>query len=147
MCKSKSCGAYYESHIELAVAVFKTQDQGLLNSLKNFLTLLPSSECLENVLKLAICESAVSDPDSCRWLLSHPFYMEPELDVSNFVLESVTTQFQSQGFVLNQDFWLGPNDRLYLNIHGEVSVLMEGLADQSSLLREIFISHQKRCTS
>jgi hypothetical protein len=147
MCKSQSCGSSYETHIELAVAVFKTQDGGLVNSLKNFLTLLPSSQCLEDVLKLAICQSAVSAPEACRWLLSNPSYMEPELDVSHFVLESVMTQLQNQGFVLNQDFWLGSNDRLYLNIHGKFSVLTEGLTNESSLLKEIFISHQKCCAS
>jgi hypothetical protein len=146
MCKSQSCGPFYETHIELAVAVFKTQDQRLVNSLKNFLTLLPSPQCLEDVLKFAICQSAISDSDSCRWVLTHPSYMEPELDVNHFILESVTIQLQNQGFVLNQDFWLDPNNQLYLNIHEKANIKVEDLANNASLLRELFISHQKDST-
>jgi hypothetical protein len=144
MCKSQSCGPSYETHIELAVAVFKTQDRGLVTSLKNFLTLLPSSQCLEDVLKLALCQSAVSEPKACRWILGNADCVEPELDVIHFVLESVTTQLQSQGFVLDRDFWFGPDSQIHWNIPGSENALTEGLSEKFYLLPEIFIYFQNR---
>jgi hypothetical protein len=147
MCKSQSCGPSYETHIELAVAVFKTQDRGLVTSLKNFLTLLPSSQCLEDVLKLALCQSAVSDPKACRWILNNAACIEPELDVIHFVLESVMTQLQSQGLVLNQDFWLGSDSQIHWNIPSSANALTEDLSDRSYHLQEMFIYFQNRRAS
>jgi hypothetical protein len=83
MCKVKSCDSYYETHVELAVAVFKTRDRGLVRSLKNFLTLLPSPQCLEEILKFAICHLAATDPETCHWLLCNAACLEPELDLSH----------------------------------------------------------------
>jgi hypothetical protein len=143
MCKSASCESYYESHVELAVAVFKTQNQKLVISLKNFLTLLPSPQCLEEVLKSAVCQAAVTDSETCRWILSHASSMEPELDLRHFLMESVTAQFQDWGFVFNQDFWFDRDNRLHLNVRGKMRILAEELSDSTSLLEEIFIYGQK----
>lgn len=147
MCKSQTCGPSYETYIELAAAVFKTQDRGLVNSLKNFLTLLPSSQCLEDVLKLAVCQSALNDPKCCRWLLENSDCMEPELDVSQFALESVTTQLQNQGLVLDRDFWLGPDNHLQWNVSSSANALTKDLSEKSYLLPELFIYFQNRRAS
>jgi hypothetical protein len=83
MCKVTSCDPHYETHVELAIAVIKTHDRGLVHSLKNFLTLLPSPQCLEEILKLAICHLATTDPETCRWLWCNAACLEPELDLSH----------------------------------------------------------------
>jgi hypothetical protein len=140
MCKSKSCEPCYETHVELAVAVFKTQNKALVNSLKNFLTLLPSSQCIEEVLKAAIFQLSATDPEACLWLLHNASCLNPELDLSQFVMESVTTQLQDRGFVLDRDFWFGPDDRLYLNEQGNAAAIAKELSRKDALLEELFLT-------
>jgi hypothetical protein len=81
MCASKSCELDYEIHVELAVTVFKTQNKVLVDSLKNFLTVLANPKCIERVLIAAIYQLAETDPEICRWLLRNSSYLEPELDL------------------------------------------------------------------
>jgi hypothetical protein len=140
MCKSKSCEPYYETHVELATAVFKTQNKALVNSLKNFLTLLPNSQCIEEVLKAAIFQLPATDPEACLWLLHNSCCLDPEFDLIKFVMESVTTQLQDRGFVLDRDFWFGPGDRLCLNEQGKAAEIAEGLSRENGLLGELFLT-------
>jgi hypothetical protein len=143
MCKSKSCEPYYETHVELAVAVFKTQNTALVKSLKNFLTLLPSSNCIEKVLKAAVCQLPETDPEACLWLLHNASCLDPELDMKQFALASVTAQLQNQGFIVGRDFWFGSDDRLYWNDQGKETAIAEGLSGEHSLLGELFIRYQQ----
>jgi hypothetical protein len=143
MCKSKSCEPYYETHVELTVAVFKTQNKALVNSLKNFLTLLPSSNCIEEVLKAAICQLPATDPEACFWLLHNASCLDPELDMNQFMIASVTAQLQGQGFVVGRDFWFGSDDRLYWKDPGKAAAIAEGLSGEYSLLGELFIHYQQ----
>jgi hypothetical protein len=140
MCKSKSCEPYYETHVELAAAVFKTQNKALVSSLKNFLTLLPTSQCIEEVLKAAIFQLPATDPEACLWILHNSSCLDPELDLIQLVMEAVTAQLQNRGFVLDRDFWFGPGDRLYWNEQGKATAIAEGLSSEDSFLGENFIT-------
>ncbi|NJM64163.1 MAG: hypothetical protein HC851_00115 [Acaryochloris sp. RU_4_1] len=143
MCKSIGCEPYYEPYVELAVTVFKTQDKVLVDSLKSFLTLLPSSQCIEGVLVTAIYQLAETGPETCRWLLGNPSYLEPEFDVIQFSMGSVSTWLQNQGFVLNQDFWFEPIGQLHLNEKIQAAVIATDLSDGPLLLEEMFIHSQR----
>jgi hypothetical protein len=147
MCAINSCEPSSKPHIELAIAVFKKHDKALVNSLKNFLTLLPTSNCVEDVLKSAICQLAASDPEDCRWLLRNAPCLEPELDLIQFVMETVSTQFQNEGFKLDRDFWFDPCDRLCLNIRGKATIIVDGLSGEFSLLENIFLHRQQHFQS
>jgi hypothetical protein len=127
-------------HVELAVAVFKTQNKALVNSLKNFLTLLPNSQCIEEVLKAAILQLPATDPKACLWLLHNSYCLDPEFDLIKFVIESVTAQLQDRGLVLDRDFWFGPDDRLYLNEQGKAAAIAKELSRKDALLEELFLT-------
>jgi hypothetical protein len=146
MCKLKSHEPHYEIYIELAVAVFKTQDKTLIDSLKNFLTTLPNAQQIEDVLKLSICQLAQTDLESCRWLVKNCSCLETELNVTQFMMESVISQFQNQGFILNRDFWFESGNRLHVSIQKEVNSVTKKVIQDPSLL-EAFVSCQKYCQS
>jgi hypothetical protein len=80
MCASNSCGFY----TELATDVFKTQNPALLKSLKDFLTDLPCSQSVEEILIEAFYQLVQIDPDTCRWLLHNSGYLLPEVDLVEF---------------------------------------------------------------
>lgn len=80
MCASNSCGFY----TELATDVFKTQNSTLLKSLKDFLTDLPCSQSVEEILIEAFYHLAKIDPDACRWLLHNNDYLLPEVNLVEF---------------------------------------------------------------
>jgi hypothetical protein len=80
MCASNSCGFYSE----LATDVFKTQNLALLKSVKDFLTDLPCSQSIEEILIEAFYQLAKIDPDACRWLLHNYIYLLPEVNLIEF---------------------------------------------------------------
>lgn len=80
MCASNSCGFY----TELATDVFKTQNLALLKSLKDFLTDLPCSQSVEEILIEAFDQLAKIDPDACRWLFHNYAYLLPEVNLVEF---------------------------------------------------------------
>lgn len=111
MCVSEA----YESHIEIAVDVFKARDRASLQSLKDFLTVLPTPKCIEEVLAEAIYRLVETDPDASRWLLQNPSYLMPELDLVEWVRQSAFCMLQEQGFEPSQDFRLEADGRLYFS--------------------------------
>lgn len=140
MCASKSCELDYETHIELAVTVFKTQNKVLVDALKNFLKVLPSPKCVERVLIAAIYQLAETDPEICRWLLLNPSYLEPELDLVKLAKESLSAWLQERGFVLGQDFIFEPSGRLQLNEKAKAAMIAESLSGDRLLLEEILLN-------
>ncbi|NJL51293.1 MAG: hypothetical protein HC930_02060 [Hydrococcus sp. SU_1_0] len=80
MCASNSCGFY----AELATDVFKTQNLALLKSLKDFLTDLPCSQSVEEILIEAFYKLATIDSAACRWLLHNHDYLLPEVNLVEF---------------------------------------------------------------
>jgi hypothetical protein len=110
MCLSNLC----EPYIELAMDVFKTQNKALLKSLKDFLTGLPNSSCVERVLTTAFQQLAVMDSQACRWLLRNSCVLLPEVDLVEQAIQLAQTLLQAQGFVLGQDFSFEPSGRITL---------------------------------
>lgn len=76
---------------EIAVDVFKTQNLALVSSLKDFLTVLPTPKCVEEVLVAALHQLAETEPGACRWCLQHAPCLEP-FDIS----EKVKTELMSR---------------------------------------------------
>jgi len=109
MCISNST---CKPHVELAIDVFKTQTPTLVNSLKDFFTALPSPKCVEEILATALYQLADTDPEACRWLLRHPHYLKPELDLVELATQFALKKLQAQGFVQEQDFKFESNGKL-----------------------------------
>ena len=127
----------YQSYIELAIDVFKTQDQVLLKSLKDFLTFLPSPIDIEQILAASIYQLAEVDSDSCRWLLRNPFYLMPELDLIDLARKMTFSKLESYGFAEGEDFQLDNNNKLRLSEIAKTTLLEESSMCDRFLLEEI----------
>jgi hypothetical protein len=123
--------------VELAIDVLKVQSKALVNSLKDYLTVLPSPQCIEEVLAAAIHQLAETDPDACRWMLRNPDYLEPELDLVELAMNLALSKLQNQGFVLEQDFKFEPNGRLQINQKAKAQLMVGNSACDRLLLEEI----------
>ena len=122
-------------HLELAVDVFKSQNPALIISLKNFLTVLPNPQCVEDVLTAAIYVLAKTEPEACRWILRNSYYLNPEVDLVEFTNNLALKKLQNLGFVLNQDFKLEPHSHLQVTEKAKAG-LMEDNSDGDRLLLE-----------
>ena len=131
MCLAKT----YDIHLELAVDVFKSQNPALIISLKNFLTVLPNPQCVEDVLTAAIYMLAKTEPEACRWILRNSYYLKPEVDLVEFTSNLAVTKLQNRGFILNQDFKFEPNSHLQVTEKARAG-LMEDNSDGDRLLLE-----------
>ena len=127
----------YESDVELAVEVFKAQEQASINYLKDFLTVLPSPRCIEQVLAAGFYRLAETDPDACFWLVRHPYYLMPELDLIEEARKFALSKLQSQGLVLGQDFRFEPSGRLQISEKAKAELLVGNSAGDRLLLKEI----------
>lgn len=131
MCLAKT----YDIHLELALDVFKSQNPALIISLKNFLTVLPNPQCVEDVLTAAIYTLAKTEPEACRWILRNSYYLKPEVDLVEFTSNLALTKLQHQGFVVNQDFKFESNSHLQVTEKAKAG-LMDNNSDGERLLLE-----------
>ncbi|AFZ19259.1 hypothetical protein [Allocoleopsis franciscana] len=133
MCLAKT----YDIHLELAVDVFKSQNPALIISLKNFLTVLPNPQCVEDVLMAAIYMLAKTEPEACRWILRNSYYLKPEVDLVEFTSNLALTKLQNQGFLLNQDFNFEPNRHLQVTEQAKAGLMVDNSDGDRLLLEEI----------
>jgi hypothetical protein len=124
-------------HLELAVDVFKSQNPALIISLKNFLTVLPNPQCVEDVLTAAIYTLAKTEPEACRWILRNSYYLKPEVDLVEFTSNLALTKLQNRGFVLNQDFKFEPNSHLQVTEKAKAGLMADNSDGDRLLLEEI----------
>lgn len=122
---------------EIAVDVFKTQNLALVRSLKDFLIVLPSPKCVEQVLAAATHQLAETEPEACRWLLHHASCLEPELNLVELAMKLARKSLENQGFLLGQDFGFEPNGRLYINEKAKTDLMVGISAGELLILKEI----------
>ncbi|MEC4804992.1 MAG: hypothetical protein SAJ12_05935 [Jaaginema sp. PMC 1079.18] len=101
-----------ESYIELTVAVCQAQTLSSLRSLKDFLTVLANPVSIEKVLLQGIYLLAETHPLACRWLLSDPNYLMPELDFIDLTQQFVLASLQKNHIAEAQIAVLENNDLL-----------------------------------
>ncbi|WP_204106629.1 MULTISPECIES: hypothetical protein [Spirulina sp. CCY15215] len=103
-----------ESYLDLAVDFLLSGDPDLIQSLKNFLTILSSPISIETILLKAIYRIAENEPKKGSWLLHHTDYLLPELDLWGWVRELVCTRLEEEGFILSKRFRFEANSKLLL---------------------------------
>ncbi|WP_199314257.1 hypothetical protein [Planktothrix sp. FACHB-1365] len=131
-------GEVEQSYVELAVDILRVQRPESIQSLKDFLTVLPNPRSIEDVLIRAIYQLAEIDDQACRWILRHSNYLMPELDVKNYALQWVCFRLQAQGFVLNQDFQFTAPQHLQLTEYAQLTLCQNLSRGDSLILTEIF---------
>ncbi|WP_424096765.1 hypothetical protein [Moorena producens] len=127
----------YESYIALALDVFQSQDSTFIKSLKDFLTVLPSPTYIEQVLLAAVYRLPEINLDASNWLLRHPDYLMPELDLVAVAMAVAIKTLQEQGLVLGQDFSIEPNGRLYLSTLAKDQLWFGSSSSDRLLLEQI----------
>ncbi|GAB4227199.1 MAG: hypothetical protein Kow00121_55820 [Elainellaceae cyanobacterium] len=102
----------YDAFQGVAVEVFKTRHLAAIQSLKKFLTALPSPRYIKDVLLQAVYQLAEQDPETCRWVLHHWQHLEPELNLMRIAQNIATEQLQNQGLIFTQDFNFAADGKL-----------------------------------
>ena len=134
----ENLGDVEQSYVELAVDILRVQCHESIQSLKDFLTVLPNPRSIEDVLIRAIYQLAEIDDEACSWILRHSDYLMPELDVKNYALKWVCFTLQAQGFVLNQDFQFQSPQHLQLTEYAQLALCQNLSRGDRLILEEIF---------
>lgn len=103
----------YQLYIDLSVHILKSQNQALIVQLKNFLVYLVSPLDIESIFKSAIEQIALTDEQSCRWILQNRDYLLPEIDLIEIAQQMTETVLEKQGFIIGQDFQFYNNNQLF----------------------------------
>lgn len=94
----------YEQFTRIAVELLQTQNPRAVMMLKSFLTYVPKPSCIRAILTAAIGELIDTSPIVICWLLSHPEYLKPEIEVTSVVIEKLSARLMGLGFVEGEDF-------------------------------------------
>lgn len=96
ICQTQEC----KSYAQLAVDIFKNQQQPLVKSLNNFLNTLPKPELITEILTAALQQLAESDPATCRWtiwILQHSYDLGPYFKLIEKSVDSALEKLKNQG--------------------------------------------------
>ncbi|MEA5522009.1 MAG: hypothetical protein WAN66_23820 [Limnoraphis robusta] len=126
-----------QSYIDIAVDVLQVQSQAKLNILKNFLLSLPSPTDIERVLAKAVDHLAQTDPRTYHWILQHPDYLMPELDLKMLAPQLAFSKLKNSQLILEQDFQLTSQDQLRLSPAAKTLLLAESSVEEYLLFKEI----------
>jgi hypothetical protein len=97
----------YERFIRVAVELLQTQNPRAVLMLRNFLTYIPSATSVKHILKTAITELIDTAPMVICWLLEHSEPLQPEINITNIVTQTLSERLLDLGFVPGQDFNFG----------------------------------------
>jgi hypothetical protein len=97
----------------IAVFLIKSHNHEAINSLKDFLTIVPSPEIINQILITAINQMIETDPETIYWLLKNPTYLKPEIDIEFIVSKKLNEKLLSWGF---------PPEDIHFNDHGNLEV-------------------------
>jgi hypothetical protein len=86
-------------HVSLAFDVLKTQDANLVCSLRDFLSVIPSSKSIELILIKAIYQLVENHPESSQWILTNPNYLMPQFDLVHWALNTMRNKLISSGLI------------------------------------------------
>lgn len=131
-------------YIDLSVEVLKNQDRKAIEFLKNFLRVLPSLTEISAVLMAALEKLAQTDPDSCRWILRHPQYLMPELDLLTWGQQILTCKLQTGEIIPDRDFWVDKNARILLTKEAKLRLIVSSIEIEFLILEETISTYRNR---
>ena len=109
----------------VAIELLQTQDPGAILMLKKFLTYIPSPTCVKNILITAITELMDTSPSVICWLLIHPEYLQPEVDIEQLVTQRLAGRLTSWGFVQGQDFNLSSDRKIEVSEASQLALSVQ----------------------
>jgi hypothetical protein len=128
----------YQLYVEIATDVLQIQNKDQLKALKNFLNTLPSPTDIEAVLTEAVNQLAEIDREAYDWVLQHPDYLMPELDLVSVAQHLVISTLKQQGLIPQQDFDFTPEGQLKINAAAEMALFLNCSETESLLIQEVF---------
>ena len=105
--------------------------------MKNFLISLPSLTDIENVLAEAVHYVAQTDPQTYRWIVQHPDYLMPELDLKRLAQQLAFSKLKNSQLTLGKDFRLTRKGQLRLNETAKKLLQAESSFKERLLFTEI----------
>jgi|GEM_PF-5862019 len=84
--------------VNLTIFVLKSHKPEAINTLKDFLTVLPTQEHINQILITAIHEILETEPEKIYWLLNNSTYLQPEIDVKKVVNQKLKEKLFAWGF-------------------------------------------------
>jgi hypothetical protein len=93
--------------ITIAIFLLKSHKPKAINNLKDFLTIVPSSEKIKQILITAINQLLETEPETIYWLLKNPTYLQPEIDIKVIVAQKlneklIAWEFQPEDIHFNE---------------------------------------------
>lgn len=125
---------YAEQTVSIAVALIRSRDLRTIQILKRFLTYIPSSTDIKQILTIAVTQLSKTCPETTCWLLQHPEYLQPELNVLDIVVDTLSVKLSSWGFVYNRDFHFDENGKLIMSQSAEVLLFNTAIVDEITVL-------------
>lgn len=127
----------YQSYVDIAIDVLRVKNQAKLEILKNFLISLPSLTDIENVLAEAVNSVAQTDLPTYRWIIQHPDYLMPELDLKRLAQQLAVSKLKESQLILGQDFRLTINGQLQLSDPAKLLLQTESSFKERLLFTEV----------
>lgn len=128
----------YKLYVEIATDVLQIQNKDQLKALKNFLRTLPSPTDIEAVLTEAVNLLAEIDREAYNWVLQHPNYLMPELDLVSIAQHLVISTLNQQGLISQRDFDFTAEGQLKVNEVAEMALFMNCSETEYILIQEVF---------
>jgi len=128
---------YAEQTVSIAVNLISSRDLETIQTLKRFLTYIPSSTGIKQILIAAVTQLSETCPETTCWLLQHPEYLQPELNISDIVISNLSTKLSSWGFVYNRDFCFDKNGKLVMSQSAEILLSNTAIFDEPIALSTI----------
>lgn len=98
--------------VRVAIELLQTRDLRAISMLKDFLTYIPNPFSIKEILTSAVIELVSSAPITVCWLLDRPECLQPEIDVTQIVIQTLFDRLINLGFIQGQDFYIGANQTL-----------------------------------
>lgn len=97
--------------VRVAVELLQTRDLRAVAMLKDFLTYIPNPLSIREILTTALIELISSSPITICWLLDQPECLQPEVDITQIVIQALSNRLISLGFIQGQDFYVGAGQK------------------------------------
>lgn len=124
--------------LEIVVKVLEVSNPNNIRYVKDFLAVLPTPLCIEQVLLQAIYQLADQKPIVCRQVLVYAAAFLPELDLRQQIQQAVLEFLQVRGFVLHQDYKFDSAGRLEITDEVIATLLAELTSGDRLLVTELF---------
>lgn len=90
--------------LEIVIKVLEVSNASDIRYVKDFLAVLPTPFCIEQVLLQAVYQLADENPLACHRVLAYEKAFLPELDLRQQIQQAVLGFLQTKNFALHRDY-------------------------------------------